>query len=355
MNNTENDEIDNVNPGDVYQKVANTAIELINKEVKDVNLKNKILKININRKLLKKPCMTVPYNVGLQTMHKDLISAGFFIKKVDAADINKKDKSTFYIVSKEILNDVSETVVLKYDELFKFSKFLYDSVYITFPSLKGYVNYINQFANVISKLDVPIMWTTPVGMKIYMGYTQFEKKNTKIFLKKRKRGCTINLPLNKMDKIANKIAFMPNFIHSMDSTNVQLLIQNLLMKNEFINLFTIHDCFASTPETMRLLNFEVRKAFAMMYFDQNYIYTMHRNFLNQIISQTTIYEENEDKESIALDLQQIESSDTAKNDKLFILVGKKKVSIPKIPFNVDWELVKPIFEEGIIKSIYFIN
>jgi hypothetical protein len=36
-------------------------------------------------------------------------------------------------------------------------------------------------------------------------------------------------------------------------------------------------------------------------------------------------------------------------------VGKKKVSIPKIPFNVDWELVKPIFEEGIIKSIYFIN
>jgi DNA-directed RNA polymerase len=172
-------------------------------------------------------------------------------------------------------------------------------------------------------------------MKIYMGYTQFEKKNTKIFLKKRKRGSTINLPLNKMDKIANKIAFMPNFIHSMDSTNVQLLIQNLLMKNEFINLFTIHDCFASTPETMRLLNFEVRKAFAMMYFDQNYIYTMHRNFLNQIISQTTIYEENEDKESIALDLQQIESSDTAKNDKLFILVGKKKVSIPKIPFNVD--------------------
>jgi len=157
VNNTEKDDIENVNPGDVYQKVANTAIELINKEVKDVDLKNKFLKININRKLLKKPCMTVPYNVGLQTMHKDLISAGFFIKKVDAADINKKDKTTFYIVSKELLNDVSETVVLKYDELFKFSKFLYDSVYITFPSLKGYVNYINQFAHVISKLDVPIM------------------------------------------------------------------------------------------------------------------------------------------------------------------------------------------------------
>jgi len=76
---------------------------------------------------------------------------------------------------------------LKYDELFKFSKFLYDSVYITFPSLKGYVNYINQFANVISKLDVPIMWTTPVGMKIYMGYTQFEKKKHKNLFKKKKK------------------------------------------------------------------------------------------------------------------------------------------------------------------------
>ena len=60
---------------------------------------------------------------GLLCMHKDLISAGFFIKKVDVADINKKDKTTFYIVSKELLNHVSETVVLKYDKLFKFSKF----------------------------------------------------------------------------------------------------------------------------------------------------------------------------------------------------------------------------------------
>ena len=101
--------------------------------------------------------MTVPYIVGLQTMHKDLISAGFFIKKVDAADIGKKDKSTFYIVSKDLLKEGSETVVLRYDELFKFSKFLYDSVYITFPSLKGYVKYLNQFASLIGHLKVPIM------------------------------------------------------------------------------------------------------------------------------------------------------------------------------------------------------
>nr|QWO71442.1 RNA polymerase [Termitomyces titanicus] len=360
VNNKEDDDdeendIENVNRGDVYQKVADKAIEFIKKEEKDENLKNKFLKININRKILKKPCMTVPYNVGLKTMHLDLINTSFFIKKVDAADIDKKDKTTFFIVSKDILKeDVSEPVVLRYDEMFKFSKFLYDSVYKTFPSLEGYVKYLNQFAHLIVSLNKPVMWTTPVGMKIYMGYNQFEQKNTNVFFKKRKRGSIVNLPINKIDKLANKIAFMPNFIHSMDSANVQLLIKNLIIKNEFINLFTIHDCFASTPETMRLLNFEVRRAFAMIYFDQNYIYIMHRNFLNQIRSHTTIYEDN-GFESIPLDIAQIEKTDTAKNENLFILVDKKRMNIPKIPFNVDWELVKGIFEKGIIKSLYFIN
>lgn len=32
------------------------------------NLKKKILKLKINRKLLKRPVMTIPYNVGMETM-----------------------------------------------------------------------------------------------------------------------------------------------------------------------------------------------------------------------------------------------------------------------------------------------
>nr|QWO71439.1 RNA polymerase [Termitomyces sp. DKA64] len=349
-------ELEKVERGDVYQKVAQTVNEYIEKELKDENLKNTLLKIDINRKLLKKPCMTVPYNVGLKTMHLDLIKAGFFIKKVDAVDVDKKDKSTFFIVSKDILKKgVTETVILRYDELFMFSKFLYDAVYETFPSLAGYVKYLNKFASLISSLNKPIIWTTPVGMKIYMGYTLFVQKNATVFIKKeKKRGSTVSLPLNKINKLANKIAFLPNFIHSMDSANVQLLIKNLISENRFINLFTIHDCFASTPETMRLLNYEVRRAFTMIYFDQNYIYTMHRNFLAQIISHTTIYMDN-GKEIIPLDLTQIDKIDYTKTANLFILLNNKRVYIPELPFNVDWTLIKDVFEEGIKKSIYFIN
>jgi DNA-directed RNA polymerase len=60
--NIDNEEL----PNDVYQEVSKTVVDQIDK-IKDVNLKNVLSKINIDRKLLKKPVMTVPYNVGLSS------------------------------------------------------------------------------------------------------------------------------------------------------------------------------------------------------------------------------------------------------------------------------------------------
>jgi DNA-directed RNA polymerase len=95
-----------------------------------------------------------------------------------------------------------------------------------------------------------------------------------------------------MDSMSNKIAFMPNFIHSMDSTNIQILIQNYKSKKEEdINLLTIHDCFATTPNYMKELNKEVRLAFLMIYFQGDYIRSVHEHFLNKIYKNTNkIYE-----------------------------------------------------------------
>lgn len=83
-----------------------------------------------------------------------------------------------------------------------------------------------------------------------------------------------------LDTIAINSAFMPNLIHSLDSANFHILVNNNnLIKDKInINLFTIHDCFASSPETLDIINIEVRKAFSMMYFNQDYLLKLHESF-----------------------------------------------------------------------------
>lgn len=109
----------------------------------------------------------------------------------------------------------------------------------------------------------------------------------------------------------------------MDSANIHLLIENLIAENHNINLFTIHDCFASTPNTMKLLNIEVRKAFSMMYFDLDYIKSMHEDFIVQINNYKNIYRESPDDKNKPLPFLRSDFDKLNVNEKLFILNNKK--------------------------------
>nr|QWO71425.1 RNA polymerase [Termitomyces sp. T73sscA] len=352
-------------PGDVYSKVAETVIQTI-KTVNDFSFKEKLLKLNINRNLLKRPVMTIPYNVGLETMGKQLISAGFFTRYTESL-CQEKDKDTidskicyFYSVSPNLIKEEFKGDIINFSsrEMGKFFSLLYSAVYETFPSLKKYVEYLNKFADIFGKLNAPIIWTTPVGMRIEISYKEFKTKKGKSLYDSKKRN-SVSLPIpGKINHKANKLSLLPNFIHSMDSANIQLLVRNLTLnnKNYNINLFTIHDCFATTPNTMKILNLEVRRAFSMMYFDEIYLKKLHFEFLRQISYYEYIYKEDSDGNETCFDLLSC-----YENYRLFIFISsnknkeKVKLYLPNLPFKFRWEVVKEIFEKGITNSLYFIN
>ena len=116
---------------------------------------------------------------------------------------------------------------------------------------------------------------------------------------------------------------------------------------------------------MKLINIEVRKAFSMIYFDQDYIRDMHSDFINQFNNYTQLYEENQKGEIIPLD----RSDKFYENRKLFFYDEKekekeknlkskeklKKIYIPELPYNKNWIKYKEVFKKGIENSIYFIN
>ena len=78
---------------------------------------------------------------------------------------------------------------------------------------------------------------------------------------------------------------MPNFIHSMDAANIHILIKMILENNtddhKNIPLYTIHDCFASTPNNIGTIEKLVKEAFLFMYFDNHYLKEMSTSITSQ--------------------------------------------------------------------------
>jgi len=95
----------------------------------------------------------------------------------------------------------------------------------------------------------------------------------------------------------------------------------LLKKN--IPLYTIHDCFATTPNNMKLIKENVTRLFSDMYFSIPYIKIIHISLLKLLLSKEEIFR-------YPIEFIREESSSNEKNDKLIIKDFKKvKVVLSK--------------------------
>lgn len=100
---------------------------------------------------------------------------------------------------------------------------------------------------------------------------------------------TLSIPTANIDKARSKRAFMPNLVHSLDASNVHIFF-NALIKNT-MPIYTIHDCFATTPTNVPSLNTMVKKPFIEIDFkDIGYLESMHRHFMEDIESHTEVYD-----------------------------------------------------------------
>src|SRR5882762_5986359 len=107
----------------------------------------------------------------------------------------------------------------------------------------------------------------------------FKRQKTRSKLVESSKPITISLPTNKLDKNQIRRSFMPNLIHSLDASNIHLIIPKL--KN--IPIYTIHDCFATSVNNMVLLDFVVKSTFINIYFgDFNFMESMHTQLIKQI-------------------------------------------------------------------------
>jgi DNA-directed RNA polymerase len=161
----------------------------------------------------------------------------------------------------------------------------------------------------------------------------YSSELTKSKLVSTSKPVTIRLPQNRLNKMAIKRSFMPNLIHSLDASNIHLLIPKLTDQP----LYTVHDCFATTLNNMSKLELFVKEAFIEIYFrDGNYLKNMHNNLIEQIKTHSKDYFVNNNGEEK-------------------VIINEEEFTIPKLPYEFISNEHNKLFINGLLKSKYFIS
>ena len=193
-------------------------------------------------------------------------------------------------------------------------------------------------------------------MSVSLSLMEMSPKRVRTKMLKSSKPITILLPTDNLDYRSIKTGLMPNFIHSLDASNIHLLIKLILLLNiNNINLYTIHDCFATDYKNMALLEVLIKKSFSDLYFNTNYLKLIHNSFINQIGSITTVFEDSSKdgkNKFILVDPNLIKNKNLKKNaifeDNLI------KIYLPELP-EYKWSVNKDIIRKEIMFNQYFIS
>jgi DNA-directed RNA polymerase len=166
-------------------------------------------------------------------------------------------------------------------------------------------------------------------MTVSMSNRIMKSQKIKTSLIKKAKPISILIPTDQIDYNNIKTGLMPNFIHSLDASNIHLLIHYLhKLDINHINLYTIHDCFASDYKNIGTIELLVKHSFVDLYFRKNYLDSIHDSFIKQIEQITEVFTEKLDNDEI------IQYILIPKNDKdigNYNMSNYTKIVLPKLP------------------------
>ena len=229
-------------PNDVYSLVAE---KLIIKLKENPNPMAKLwLDYGIDRKICKKPVMCLPYSLTM-----------FRCRRYIHDYVNKQ------LVEKNIPHEFG-------DDLFKASNFLtpilWQSINDVIVGAKKIMKFLKDIAKLVASENLPVTWTTPLGLPVQMMCYKKESKRVKTKMGDSIIKLSIQSDTDDIDKKKTAQSICPNFCHSLDASLLQLAVVKA-HKEGITNFSLIHDSFGSVAPDTALLSKAIREAFCEIY------------------------------------------------------------------------------------------
>lgn len=244
-------------PSDIYQEVANVVQGFVEADAEAGVLEAVIWKTAlyrdgevyknkpIGRKLTKRNTMTRPYSVTAFGMRDQLIQEldamleegeiKFQGTEVDIA------RAAYYLADRN-LTAISTVVV----------------------AAEAAMKWLQEVAKVVSKLEIAVVWTTPVGLPVRQFYTNNLSDTVQVFIGGERTSVQFNNHGTTLNSRKQSAGISPNFVHSCDAAHMMRTI-SLCSAKGIKSYSMIHDSYGVHACDTRQLAETLREAFVEQY------------------------------------------------------------------------------------------
>ena len=227
---------------DVYTGIANVLRKIVQNDIDTVDHKDeqsverarlaKLLIDQVDRKLVKQTVMTSVYGVTFIGARMQIQSR-----------------------LKERVGFESESV--RYRCAAYAAKRTLDALNDMFQNARDVMGWLTHCASIVTKVNKPVQWTTPLGLPILQPYRIKNQKSVRTLLQ------TFVLRTEdekqKVNKPKQKSAFPPNYIHSIDSTH--MMMTALACSRAGITFAGVHDSFWTHAGDVPIMSKVLREKF----------------------------------------------------------------------------------------------
>ena len=229
-------------PNDVYGIVAEKVIEKL--KVNTNPLAKKWLDYGIDRKICKKPVMCLPYSLTQYSCRQ------YIQDHVEKELVDRNKQHEFG------------------DDLFKSTHWLtgivWKSINEVIVGAKDIMKFLKDVAKLVASENLPVAWTSPLGLPIFMSSYKKESKRVKTKMGDSIIKLSVSSETDEIDRRKVQQSICPNLIHQLDSSCLQLAVvkaSNLGIENFSL----IHDSFGVLSPDANNMSLALREAFCDIY------------------------------------------------------------------------------------------
>lgn len=247
-------------PGDLYATVAARAQQLVDlsRDPGAEPWKGD----RITRKIVKRPCMTYVYSATRMSMADQIRET---LEELDEENTGRGELPHLRGADNEAA-------------AFWLSGVLYKLIGIEVPSARRAMDWLRKTMGLLNKADLPIWWTTPVGLPVLQRYPKVKARSVEVTFRGKRMQLLVAgeggapsllefLEDNKgawNDARQASSAIAPNFIHSLDAAHL-MLVANACADRGIDSMAVIHDSFGTHAARIDELALILRETFIELY------------------------------------------------------------------------------------------
>lgn len=242
-------------PADIYQTVADRVVVKLeallksgNADPEDIEMAQKWLTFGVNRKVVKRPVMVLPYG-GTR------YSCGDYLEEAITEAIE---------AGKNVPWDDCQS----FEAALFLSGFVWDAISETLVGATQVMAWLQKVARLHNKAGIPVLWQSPSKLPVLQSYPEVESRRIKTQLLGSMIYSHIGDFKETLDQRRQVSGISPNFVHSMDAA--ALVLTTLAAAKKDITTFAmIHDSYGTYACDTEVFHDLIRKTFCKMYSDHD--------------------------------------------------------------------------------------